>query len=263
MDEGGGGGESGVGGGTTSDLDYLSPYRLKRIADAAGRVTNITYDDYGNVASVLDENGNGHFFEYDYDGAKSELYARITNSAGMVKEVWYDKDGETRRVDVNGRTIKNIQKDGRNLIVTDENGRITRKEFDEWDNLTKVTYPDGTTRSYEYEHTFNRRIRETDENGIVTRFEYDAAGNMIRKIEAEGSAVRADHGIYLRCRRQPVDHHTPFRRRDCRGNHHHDLRCRRQPGLGIRSRGKHHGLYPRHYGKRPDQAGCRKPALDL
>jgi len=55
--------------------------------------------------------------------------------------VWYDFEGDTRQVDVNGRTIQKIEKDGRDLIITDENGNITRKNYDEWDNrahLNKV-----------------------------------------------------------------------------------------------------------------------------
>ena len=28
----------------------------------------------------------------------------------MIKEIWYDEDGETKRIDVNGRTIQNITK---------------------------------------------------------------------------------------------------------------------------------------------------------
>ncbi len=107
---------------------------------------------------------------------------------GKIKEVWFDRFGDTRRVDVNGRTIKSIAKDGRNLIITDDIGDITRKEFDEWDNLTKVIYPDGSTASYEYEHTFNRRIKETDENSVITEYEYDDSGNLTRKVEASGSA---------------------------------------------------------------------------
>jgi len=105
----------------------------------------------------------------------------------MVKEVWYDEDGDIKRVDINGRTIKKVVEDGRNKVITDEKGNVTTKEFDEWDNLTKVIYPDGSTTTNEYEHTYNRRIRETNENGVVTEYEYDGSGNMTRKVEAAGT----------------------------------------------------------------------------
>ena len=147
----------------------------------------MSYDKYNGVASVVDSQGEGFFFDYDFNEATGEQYARIESSAGKVKEVWYDRDFETRRVDINGRTVEKIAKDGRNLLVTDEQGNVTRKNYDEWDNLTQVIYPDGSSVSYAYEHKYNKRIEETDENEVVTRYAYDDSGNLIKKTEAAGT----------------------------------------------------------------------------
>ncbi|MCK4542700.1 MAG: RHS domain-containing protein [Spirochaetales bacterium] len=173
--------------GNETTYEYDSKGRMTRTVDAGGRPAIISYDEYDSVVSVVDSLGKGHFFEFDYDEAKKESYAQVKTSSGMIKEIWYDRDGETQQVNVNGRTVQSILKDGRNLIITDEKGNVTRKEFDEWDNLTKVIYTDGSEVAYEYEHTFNRKIKETDENGNVTEYEYDDAGNMTKKIEASGS----------------------------------------------------------------------------
>ncbi|UCD77627.1 MAG: hypothetical protein JSW26_19725 [Desulfobacterales bacterium] len=91
---------------------------------------------------VVDSEGKGRFFQFDYDQSRQEYYAQVKTSAGRIKEVWYDKNGETKRVDINGRTIKKLEKDGRNLIITGEKGRVTRKDYDEWDNLTRVVNPE-------------------------------------------------------------------------------------------------------------------------
>ncbi len=175
--------------GNDTSYQYDSKGRMSMALDAAGRPTIITYDSYGNVNSVLDQDGNGHGFEYDYDEAKSELYARITSTSGRIKEVWYDKDGETRKVAINGRILQKIEKDGRNLIITDEKGKVTRKEFDEWDNLTRVIYPDGTSVSFEYEHKFNKPTRSIDQRGNGSEYEYDEQGNLIKKTEAVGTTA--------------------------------------------------------------------------
>lgn len=167
--------------------EYDSDGRITRTIDAAGRPTLVSYDGYGNVAAVVDKDGSGHFFQYYYDEAKQEYYAQIKTSSGMIKEVWYDRDGETRQVDVNGRTIKKIVKDGRDLIITDEKGNITRKEFDEWENLTRVVYPDGSEVSFEYDLRFNKVSRITDLLGNVAEHEYDDQGNLFRKTEAVGT----------------------------------------------------------------------------
>jgi len=121
--------------------------------------------------------------------AKKETYARITSSSGMIKEVWYDRDGDTRKVVVNGRTVQKIDKDGRNLILTDEAGLVTRKEYDEWDNLTRTVYPDGSETAAQYEHTFNQKTRTVDENGGVTAYEYNADGYLVEKTEAKDTDV--------------------------------------------------------------------------
>ena len=170
-----------------TNYEYDSDGKITKAVDAAGRLTIISYDIYGNVIRVVDSQGHGYFFQYNYDKVKKEYYAQIKTSSGMVKEVWYDSDGETKRVDINGRTIRKIVKDGRNLIITDEKGNVTRKEFDEWKNVTKVTYPNGFCASSEYEHKFNQLTKMKDTGGNITKYQYDDQGNLIKKTEAVGT----------------------------------------------------------------------------
>ncbi len=172
-----------VTGGTTR-FEYDTKGRIDKIIDAENFNSIVVYDSYGHVASVVDSNGEGHFFEYDYDEGAKEAYVRIRSSAGKIREIWFDRNSEPIRVDVNGRTVQKIVRDGRDLIITDENSRITRKEYDEWDNLTRIIYPDSTTAHFEYEHNFNQKIKETNEQSVITEFNYDEAGNLIRKTEA-------------------------------------------------------------------------------
>ena len=170
-----------------SYYEYNSDSKITRKIDPAGRPTIISYDDYGNVQSVVDNDGNGHFFEYDYDSAKMEQYARITYSSGRVEEMWYDKNGETKRYDVNGKNIFKVTKDGRNLIITDEKGNITRKYLDDKMNITKIVYPDETSVEFEYEPVFNNLTSVTDARGNVTEYTYDVKGNLIKLTEAVGT----------------------------------------------------------------------------
>ncbi len=146
--------------GAVTQFSYDGQGRIARVTDAEGREVQIGYDDYGRIASVVNALNQGHSFEYDYDEGRQELYARMRTSAGLVKEIWFDKADEIRRVDVNGRSVMKIVKDGRHLIITDERGEITRKEYDERDNLTRVVHPDGAIESFTYEPRFNRRTRE-------------------------------------------------------------------------------------------------------
>jgi len=164
--------------------EYDTEGQLIKKTDTAGRLTLASYDVYGNVISVVDEDGNGDFFDYNYDEAKKESYAQIKTTSGRLTEIWYDKKGETKQVNINGKTVEKIIKDNNDLIIIDEKGKITRKDFDERDNLVKITYPDDTSVTFEYEPIFNKPVKITNAKGIQTIFEYDEQGNLTRKIEA-------------------------------------------------------------------------------
>ncbi len=173
--------------GNSSSYEYNANGRLTKKTDPEGHSTVIKYDPYGNVSGVVDAAGATTSFQFDYDDSRKEYYAQVKFPSGMIKEVWYDRFGETRRVDINGKTTRKIIKDGRNLLITDERGFTTRKDRDEWNNVTRVLHPDGTQVSYEYARPLNRRTKAVDERGIETLFSYDETGNLLRKTEAAGS----------------------------------------------------------------------------
>ncbi|MFH0727105.1 MAG: RHS repeat-associated core domain-containing protein [Pseudomonadota bacterium] len=170
--------------GNETVYEYNAKARLVRTLDAAGRETLAGYNSSGDVVSVVDKEGNGHFFEYDFDKTQKEYYARIKSSSGKIKEVWYTEKGETKKVMINGRRIQQILQDGRDYLITDEKGRVTRKEYDERENLTKIVYPDGEQASFEYDLRFNKVKRVVDPLGRVTELSYDDYGNLTQKVEA-------------------------------------------------------------------------------
>ena len=168
---------------TTYEYDSLN--NLTRTVDAAGRATRITYNDANDPVSVTDTSGAGHFFEYDYDKNTKEYYAQIKTSSGRIKEVWYNDKGETKRVDINGRTIEKINEDGRDYIIVDEKNNRTRKEYDENENLKKIIFPDGSQVSFEYDLRFNKVKKIIDPLGRVTLMSYDNDGNLVTRTEAK------------------------------------------------------------------------------
>ncbi len=167
--------------------------KLIKVVDSTGSEISLKWirdPSVGNrVASVIDNNGQGYYLNFGYDKNKKEYYSRVRSTTGKVKEVWFDKDGNTKRVDINGTTVQKIAIDGRVQIVTDENGLDTVKEYDEWENLIRVEYPDGSVVTREYDLNLNKIIRKADENGNVTEFEYDELGNLTRKAEAVGTTL--------------------------------------------------------------------------
>jgi YD repeat-containing protein len=52
--------------------------------------------------------------------------------------------------------------------VTGKNGYVTRKDFDQRDNLTAVTHPDGSRQTIAYDLRFNRPAEKTDGKTSLT-----------------------------------------------------------------------------------------------
>jgi RHS repeat-associated protein len=104
-----------------------------------------------------------------------------------VEETWFNRFGQKIRFDLNGRTIERVVTDGRNRITYDAAGNATYEERDEWGNVTKIVYPDGATKTYQYEPGTSNLIRETNERGVVTEYGYDARGSRIHMVEAVGT----------------------------------------------------------------------------
>ena len=171
--------------GEETRYEYDADKRLVKVIDANNNEKRIAYGEQDEAIAVKDQNGIGYDFDYDFDDYKKEYYARVKSTSGMVKEVWLDDEGYTKRVAVNGRIVLKVQKNGRLETLTDENGYETVKEYDEWENLTKTTYPNNTKVIKEYEHEYNRVVKKTDENGVITTYDYDESGNLIRKTDAK------------------------------------------------------------------------------
>ena len=174
------------GSGQETTYQYDESGRLAKVSKPGGEESNLTYDASGSVAAVRDQEGKGSAFGYGYDKGKKEYSAQIIMPDGRVKEVWYDEQGDTKRVDLDGTTVQTIRKDGNALIITDESGLATRKEYDEWDNLTREVSPDGTENTYQYEHTYQQLVRKT-ERGVVTEYTYDPDGKLTTLVEAKGT----------------------------------------------------------------------------
>ncbi len=158
--------------------------KLKTKTDPVGRI--ITISNTGGTASILDQDGVGSTFSYEYDKNKREYYKQEKTAAGKVIETWSDYEGDMIRQDISGRTVFTLVKNGNTHTITDESGNKTIKELDQWNNVIKVTYPDGSNISKTYDPSNSRVLQETNENGVVTKYEYDANGNLIKKTEALG-----------------------------------------------------------------------------
>ncbi|EKD26309.1 MAG: hypothetical protein ACD_79C01266G0001, partial [uncultured bacterium] len=162
---------------------------LSKKTMATGYYTSVSYDLQNNVASVIDDKGIGQSFYYNYNKSKMEYYACITHSSGRKEEMWYDKCGDVVRSDLNGRNQFRLIKESKtSFIQFDEKGNQTRTETDEWKNVKRMVYPDGSETNIEYEYKYHQPVKVTDRKGIVSLFEYYTDGNLKKKTEAAGTS---------------------------------------------------------------------------
>jgi len=98
---------------------------------------------------------------------------------GSVTEHWFDQNGEEIKTALNGR------------VTYDKNAAANPDdpvyEYDSNDNITKITYPDGTYVTREYNGPNGEMSKKINEAGVITTYTYDTRGNLTSKVEAEGA----------------------------------------------------------------------------
>ncbi len=153
--------------------------KLTAHTDANGNTEGCTYDIYGNIASRTDASGNTTEFTYDASG--NVLTAKTPE--GITTAYTYDAIGQKIKETVTGpdgqtRTASYTYDAGGNILTqTDTAGNVTSYEYDGMSNITKITYPDGSSESFVYDRAGNM-ISQTDRTGLRTDYAYDLKRNV-------------------------------------------------------------------------------------
>ncbi|MCL2022610.1 MAG: RHS repeat protein [Betaproteobacteria bacterium] len=150
--------------------------KLTSVTDPEGRTRKYAYTS-DRVTSYTDALGHVTTYVYDYDRMKQEFYVRIKSPDGVQTENWYDNEGVLIWRMVAGQTLYKrgkVDPVSRTEIRIDGAGRETKITRDEFRNLTKTEYPDGSSTSAKYSVQHGRVSEETDELGVKTAYEYDA-----------------------------------------------------------------------------------------
>jgi len=166
--------------------------RLSQITDPEARVRQITYGPTGRVQSIREADGAVTSYAYDYDKTRRTFYVRTTHPATeagtRIEERWYDADGYLIRRDDAGLTQLAITRDtaSRTRTNTDLQGNPTVTTLDEFDNVVRTVFADGSETRARYATSHGQILEETDELGVKTQYDYDGKGNLLKKTEAVG-----------------------------------------------------------------------------
>jgi RHS repeat-associated protein len=180
--------------------------------------TTRTYDVDGNLASVTDP--NNHTTSYTYDAAGQVVEVHRPDGSVLANEYW--PDGQLKaQLDGSGTPARSFEHDAQGRLVssTDALGNATtfgydiagnlawkaepggscptgaagtgctRYGYDAAQQLTGITYSDGTTPNVTYAYgATGQRTTMTDGAGTST-YAYDSLGRLISHTDGAGAAV--------------------------------------------------------------------------
>ncbi|MEU1671276.1 DUF6531 domain-containing protein [Streptomyces roseifaciens] len=189
---------------------YDDAGNLTEVTNSSGKPLRFTYDAEGRITSWTDRNGTSYGYAYDADGrvvrtdgtdgflSGSLSYdapsrtTTVTDSLGHERTYRYNADAlVTEETDALGHTTVTAwdATATSRLSVTDPLGRTTRYAYDEAGNLARVTLPDGSTASADY-NDLGRPTEITEPGGATWCHAYDARGNLLATTDPTGAQTR-------------------------------------------------------------------------
>lgn len=160
---------------TTYEYDSID--RLTAEIDNLGNRMQYIYDSRDNVTGIVDQMGNTR--TYTWDGIDRKL--------AEIKDLRIGGTGDgiidtTNPANPDGRItrLRDWDRNSRLVSETDDNGNVTRYDYDALNRKIRDIFADGTTNTYIYDRDHN--VREfTDENGSIQRNTYDGINRLTRK----------------------------------------------------------------------------------
>lgn len=200
--------------GNTTFFSNGGPYgAMDSLRDARGNLTRYRWSQSGNLQAVTYPDLNVESYGYDAIGNMTS----VTNRRGQVINFTYNAAGVlTNKLYADGsQAIYEYDRRGNltNAALLDPLGNVTqftRFGYDQGDQISNVTYPEGrwlrftyddvgrrTTSSDQLGHRLSyyydsadRLVSMTDELGaVVVRYEYDAAGRMLKQTVGNGMST--------------------------------------------------------------------------
>jgi RHS repeat-associated protein len=161
-------------------MTYNNAHDIKSITDRLGTITEFTYNGYGQVLTHTDAKGAAleTVTAYSYYGpADAAKY--------LLKEV--KRDGQT----LGSFTYDAI---GRVKTGVDATGLALTYDYNDLNNITKITYPDGKFTSSEYSSCCPYLLDSmTDRSGRNIRYKYDALKRLVETVNPEGGSIRSEY----------------------------------------------------------------------
>jgi RHS repeat-associated protein len=166
--------------GKTEQMEYngaASPHLLTRMVSRGGQQTVIDYDNRGNLAQLINNEGNRLRYGYDFN----TNMVSFTDQGGAVSDFTYTSGDQLRTRIWPDDTTHGFTYDdaGRIRTATNARGQRATSYYDAHDNLLAIDYQDENTPDVSFIYDdFDRLIEATDGTG-TTLFTYNAGSQLI------------------------------------------------------------------------------------
>jgi len=185
----------------TNNIDLLTVQQLT--AAPATYTTIATFSDYNSQHEPQTYTGaDGQVWRYSYNTAGQ--LSTITDPNNGITTYNYDAQDRLSTVqNANLKTVLTLTYDSADRVQTrtDSEGYTLTYDYDKLDRVTKITYPDGTTDSYNY--TFQGGAnggkpslelrKHIDRLGRATKYDYDADRRLIKVTEPGAISTAYDY----------------------------------------------------------------------
>lgn len=190
--------------GRSITLTYDGHY-LTSVENPDGDSLAYTYDANGYLATVKNFKGQVYVQNtYNADGQVTHQYATgigtfdftydrasrhntCTGTGGYQLEIRYDEKGRITESTNAAGTVYFTWNDNNQLTSqTDRNGKTASYDHDAAGNVSKITYPDGTTERMTY-NAARKVTGFTDRRGNTQSYTYNANGNVLTATDGRGT----------------------------------------------------------------------------
>jgi len=198
--------------GGTSQYSYSSKMQSMSVRSAAGVWSTTTYNEFGQVEKVTDDQQNVLQHQYDRDGLLKDVsyQSRALHGYDQAQDHAYDRDHsgnvvaeyeENRKsveytYDAAGRVLTRKERTNQSSPASGPNGWIpvelvTRYEYDAKGQQIRTTDPSGTITDTHYDLNGRKMTVIVDPDGqkLMTTFAYDGTGQILTVTEGANSAT--------------------------------------------------------------------------
>jgi RHS repeat-associated protein len=149
---------------------YNSQHRPLTVTDAAGQTTSYTYNARGQVLTATNPKNASTTLTYDTDGYLLAVDGPLLGAVDR-KNMTYDPYGRIR-------------------TATTVSGDMLTLDYDNFDRITRITYPDGTFSQSTYDLLNLASLR--DRAGRLILFEHDSLGHISKVTDPLGRITLLD-----------------------------------------------------------------------